>query len=65
MGFFKNIKNCIIFNNFINLKFNIYNGKNFYSLVVTHKMVGFKFGDFVISKKSPIARKKKKKKRKR
>ena len=36
---------------FVGILFQVYNGKNFISLRVTHDMIGYKFGEFVPTRK--------------
>jgi ribosomal protein S19 len=43
-------KNSIILPEFENQLVNIYNGSKFMLIRITSKMIGFKFGDFVLSK---------------
>lgn len=50
--------NCIIFPSFVNITFELYNGKKFVLLTVKEAMVGFRFGEFILTKK--IAKHKKK-----
>jgi len=64
VGFFKNIKNFSILPSFVGLDLFMYNGKNFIKFNIKEYMVGFKFGDFIASKKTPIYFNKKKKKKK-
>jgi small subunit ribosomal protein S19 len=47
------------------LTLSVYNGKSFIKLNIKENMVGFKFGDFIFSKKTPVYFNKKKKKKKR
>ena len=58
----KNIKilsrNCTILPQFIGLNINIYNGKRFNNIKVTENMVGYKFGEFSITRQ-PFKYKKK------
>jgi len=44
----------------LNKKFLIYNGKDFQKLVISNNMVGFKFGEFTITRKVVPFNKKKK-----
>lgn len=44
-------RNTVILPEFVDLKFNVYNGKVFKLLKVSKDMVGFKFGFFVFTKK--------------
>jgi len=48
--------------NLLNTTCSVYNGKEFKSLFITQEMLGFRFGDFVITKKRCIYKHKKKKK---
>lgn len=49
---------------FVGRKVDVYNGKQFYSLVVTPDMIGHKFGEFVRTKKVCVYKKNKKKQKK-
>lgn len=53
----------IITSNFLNQTINIYNGIRFFEILVTDKMLGFKFGEFAPTRKIPIHKKKKNKKK--
>ncbi len=53
----------IITSNFLNQTINIYNGIRFFEILVTEKMLGFKFGEFAPTRKIPIHKKKKNKKK--
>ena len=44
-------KNSIILPYIVGQKISIYNGKNFIDLKITDKMVGFKLGNFVFTRK--------------
>jgi ribosomal protein S19 len=46
----------------IDIIYNIYNGKNFIKLKITKDMLGYKFGEFINTKKKHIYKKLKKKK---
>ena len=48
----------------INRSFKIFNGKNFTKLNVTEQMIGHKFGEFSLTRKRHVFKKKKKKKKK-
>lgn len=63
-GYFKNINNISILSVFVGLVFYLYNGKRFESIMVKENMVGFKLGNFIHTKKTPVYFNKKKKKRK-
>lgn len=52
-------KNLIILPEYIDHFVNIYNGKTFVSFKINEKMVGFKFGEFIYTKKKHIYKKKK------
>lgn len=52
-------KNCTIMPEYINTIVNIYNGKNYKMLKITENMVGFKFGEFILTRKKHIYKKKK------
>ena len=52
-------KNSVIFPSFVGLTFSIFNGKKFSTLIVNENMVGHKFGEFVVTKKYPVHKKKK------
>ena len=62
IGYFRNAKNYTILSDFVGQFVNIHNGKKFEKIVITEEMVGFKLGDFVICKKTPVFFDKKKKK---
>jgi len=51
-------RNSVIFPSFIGSTFSIYNGKKFVSLQIYESMVGFKFGDFIATRKKAIHNKK-------
>ena len=51
-------KNSMIVPRFINKKFNIYNGKKFITILVSEDMVGYKFGEFLSTRKKCIHKKK-------
>jgi ribosomal protein S19 len=44
-------KNKIITSMHLNKKFLIYNGKDFQKLIVSKEMLGYKFGEFVMTRK--------------
>lgn len=44
-------RESIILQEFVNWKFNVYNGRNFQLLIINKNMVGHKFGEFVFTKK--------------
>ena len=54
-----NNKNFTIIPEYINTIINIYNGKNYKALKITEKMIGFKFGEFILTRKKHIYKKKK------
>ena len=43
---------------FVNNKFNIYNGHKFVLILVTEDMIGYKFGEFISTRKKCIHKKK-------
>jgi ribosomal protein S19 len=55
-------KNLVIMPKDIDINYNIYNGKTFIKLKITKDMLGYKFGEFINTKKRNIYIKKKKKK---
>ena len=52
-------KNLTILPEYINNPVSIYNGKIFINLVINAKMVGFKFGEFINTRKKHIYKKNK------
>ena len=52
-------KNLTILPEYINHFVNIYNGKTFVNLKINEKMIGFKFGEFIYTRKKHIYKKKK------
>lgn len=52
-------RNVIITPNFVNFNFIIHNGKNLLKIKVTENMVGYKFGEFCITRKKFSYKKKK------
>lgn len=52
-------KNLIILPEYINRFINIYNGKTFINIKITEKMIGYKFGNFIHTRKKHIYKKKK------
>jgi small subunit ribosomal protein S19 len=48
---------------FVGFIVHVYNGKKYFPLSIKENMVGYKFGDFIFTKKKMIFRKKKKKKK--
>jgi ribosomal protein S19 len=55
-------KNLVIMPKDIDVNYDIYNGKNFIKLKITKDMLGYKFGEFINTKKKHIYKKFKKKK---
>ena len=53
-------KNLTILPEYINSIVNIYNGKKFIKLKINEKMIGFKFGEFINTRKKHIYKKKNK-----
>lgn len=45
-------RNSVIFPTFVGLHFEIYNGKKFVPLLIKKKMVGLKFGEFIMTRKA-------------
>lgn len=45
-------KNLYINSKDLNKKFLIYNGKNFQKLIILKEMIGKRFGEFIITRKS-------------
>ena len=56
-------RRSVIIPQFINQQVYIFNGKTFVSLLVTEDMVGHKFGEFAITRKRALHKKKVKKKK--
>ena len=56
-------RRSVIIPQFINQQVYIYNGKTFISLLVTEDMVGHKFGEFAMTRKRALHKKKVKKKK--
>lgn len=50
-------------NHYVNATCLVYNGQTFRSIFITQEMLGFRFGDFIITKKRCIYRIKKRKKK--
>lgn len=55
-------KNLIILKEYVSNKFKVYNGKEFIEIIILTSMIGYKFGEFVNSRKKHKYVKKKKKK---
>lgn len=53
-------KNLLILPEYVNYSFSIYNGMRFIFLKIQKNMVGYKFGEFIYTKKKHIYKKKKK-----
>ena len=51
-------KNKVITSMHLNKKFLIYNGKDFQKLIVSKNMLGYKFGEFVMTRKIVTFKKK-------
>ena len=51
-------KNLIILPEYTNHSVSIYNGKIFINLIIDQKMIGFKFGEFINTRKKHIYKKK-------
>lgn len=54
-------RSSVIVPGFVGMDFKVYNGKVFYPLKVTDKMVGYKFGEFSPTRKQFSFKKKKQK----
>lgn len=52
-------KNLTILPEYSNRFVNVYNGKTFINLTINEKMVGFKFGEFISTRRKHIYKKKK------
>ena len=52
-------KNLTILPEYTNHSVSVYNGKIFINLVINNKMFGFKFGEFINTRKKHIYKKKK------
>ncbi len=52
-------KNLTILPEYINYRINVYNGKTFINLKIDEKMIGYKFGEFINTRKKHIYKKKK------
>ncbi|YP_001874794.1 ribosomal protein S19 (mitochondrion) [Hemiselmis andersenii] len=44
-------RNSVIFPSFVGLNFEVYNGKTYVPLLIKKKMIGAKFGEFVLTRK--------------
>lgn len=44
-------RNSVIFPSFVGLRFEIYNGFKFNTIEIKENMIGFKFGEFVFTRK--------------
>ena len=51
-------KSLTILPEYVNHFVNIYNGKTFVNLYINEKMIGFKFGEFIYTRKRHIYKKK-------
>lgn len=52
-------KNLTILPEYVNYSVSVYNGKIFINLKINDKMIGFKFGEFINTRKKHIYKKKK------
>lgn len=52
-------KNLTILPEYNNYSVNVYNGKTFINLIINNKMIGFKFGEFINTRKKHIYKKNK------
>lgn len=55
-------KNLVIMPKDIDFIFNVYNGKEFIKLKILKEMIGYKFGEFINTRKKYVYKKNKKKK---
>lgn len=55
-------RSSTIVSDFVGLRFRLHNGKDFFPLVISQDMVGYKFGEFVPTRVKYEFKKKKKKK---
>lgn len=55
-----NNKNFVILPEYIDHIINVYNGKTFVKIKIIDKMVGYKFGEFIYTRKKHVYKKKKK-----
>jgi small subunit ribosomal protein S19 len=60
---FTRSRSSVITFDFLDLIVNVYNGKKYLPIKIREDMLGYKFGDFIFTKKKMIFRKKKKKKK--
>jgi small subunit ribosomal protein S19 len=60
---FTRSRSSVITFDFIDLIVNVYNGKKYLPLKIKENMLGYKFGEFIFTKKKMVFRKKKKKKK--
>ena len=51
-------KNLIILPEYLNKRFNIYNGKMFINKQINESMIGYKFGEFISTRKQYFYKKK-------
>lgn len=56
-------RSSVITFDFLDLIVNVYNGKKYLPVKIKEDMLGYKFGDFIFTKKKMVFRKKKKKKK--
>jgi small subunit ribosomal protein S19 len=54
---FLKFKNFVIFPSFSNIVFSIYNGKRFITIQVADNMIGYKFGEFITTRKKTYHKK--------
>lgn len=55
-------KNLVIMPKDIDFIFNVYNGKEFIKIKILKEMIGYKFGEFINTRKKYVYKKNKKKK---
>jgi small subunit ribosomal protein S19 len=51
-------RSSVIFPSFVGKVLSIYNGKKFVNVQISGEMIGFKIGEFVLTRKKPIHKKK-------
>jgi small subunit ribosomal protein S19 len=56
-------KQSMILPAFVGLQFSVYNGKTLLNVKITENMIGHKLGEFILTRKRHIYKKKKKKKK--
>jgi small subunit ribosomal protein S19 len=56
-------RNATILSNWVGSQLLVYNGKHFSTLVIRREMLGYKLGDFALTRKIGVVHAKKKKKK--